>query len=613
MFRLKMCTLMIAFSLLGINSLIAQYPGDPFQAPVQMGSYITHGSAWGDYNNDGYDDLYFSNGEQGFQWVNLLFKNNGDGTFTEDTAAGTIVTDQYTSGGCSWGDFDNDGDLDLAVSQPFTHGSFPVNYSKVSLYVNNGDGTFSTGSYPDLTNEQSNRSKVAVFWGDWNNDGYLDAFVSNATFFGTGASHSLFTNNQSGTFTEESNNLANGTSARAGGSWADFDGDGDLDLVTISGAIGQKTVLWMNTGTDFVDYVLVNSGDPDGRTSETASWGDYDNDGDLDLFIGNSGDTPDAPEANMLFRNDGLDVNGDPILTPMDSSVGDIVTDVDLTVCSAWADFDNDGDLDLFVGNDGSYASGYRSRLYVNNGDGTFTKMTNTIVADSSSFARSAAWSDFDLDGDMDLVVGRDGPNRLYVNNGNSNNFVEVKLIGVNANKSAIGSIVRVKATVNGQPIWQMRDVNSQTGHGSHNSYRLHFGLGDAPQIDSLVIEWAGSNQVEVYKDLAVNDFYEFTENQPSAVENTVPQVVDQFQILPNYPNPFNPVTNLQFVLKEKNRIQIDLINTQGQKLTSIYQGIRPAGLNTIQFNAAKYSSGLYLVRYKGKNFERFQKILLVK
>ncbi len=593
--------------------LWAQYPNDPFQFPISIGSYITHGSAWGDYDNDGDDDLFFSNGEEGFQWVNHLYRNNGDGTFTKDTLAGTIISDQFTSGGVSWGDFDNDGDLDMVVGEPFTHGSFPTNYSKVSLYVNNGDGTFSAGNYPTLTNEESSRSKVGAFWGDWNNDGYLDVFVSNANFIGTGTNHSLFTNNNDGTFTEESNNLTNGTSARAGGSWADFDGDGDLDLVTLSGAIGQQTVLWVNTGSDFVEHVLINNGETDGRTSETASWGDYDNDGDLDLFIGNAGDTPDAPEKNILFRNDGLDSNGNPIMTRMDSTVGDIVTDVDLSLCSAWADFDNDGDLDLFVGNDGGYSAGYRSRLYVNNGDGTFTKKTNTIVADSASFARSAAWSDFDLDGDVDLIVGRDGPNRLFVNNGNSNGFVEIKLTGVKANKSAIGTIVRVKATINGEAVWQMRDVNSQTGHGSHNSYRLHFGLGDAFEIDSLVIEWAGSGTVDVYTGLAANDFYEFTETNTSNLEIDPTTIVEQFKILPNYPNPFNPETRLRFVLKKTGKMQIDLYNLAGQKLFTIYKGIRRAGLNEVTFNGVSLASGMYLVKYKSEHSEQFQKILLVK
>ncbi|APF18505.1 hypothetical protein Calab_2898 [Caldithrix abyssi DSM 13497] len=610
---IKFHTLIIILVLF-FTSVWAQYPNDPFQFPQELGTFITHASAWGDYDNDGDDDLYFSNGEEGFQWKNHLYRNNGDGTFTEDTLAGPIVTDEFTSGGVSWGDFDNDGDLDMLVSEPFTHGSFPTNYSKVSLYLNNGDGTFSVASAPTLTDEESSRSKVGGFWGDWNGDGFLDAFVSNANFIGTGTNHSLYTNNQNSTFTEESNNLSNGTSARAGGSWADFDGDGDLDLVTISGAIGQKTVLWVNTGTDFVDYVLINNGETDGRTSETASWGDYDNDGDLDLFIGNAGDTPDVPEKNILFRNDGLDANGNPIMTRMDSAtVGDIVADVDLTICSAWADFDNDGDLDLFVGNDGGYAAGYRSRLYVNNGDGTFTKKTNTILVDSASFARSAAWSDFDMDGDMDIVVGRDGPNRLFVNNGNSNSFVEIKLIGVNANKSAIGTIVRIKATINGTPVWQMRDVNSQTGHGSHNSYRLHFGLGDAFEIDSLVIEWAGSGSVDIYEGLAANDFYEFTEIGTSAIDDDLTAIADQFTVLPNYPNPFNPETRLRFVLKKSSKVTIELYNISGEKLATIYRGIRRAGLNQVTFNGAQFASGMYLVKYRTENAVKFQKILLVK
>ncbi len=514
------------FILILFNSIVfGQYADDPFQFPVGLGGYVTMGVNFGDYDNDGDVDMHFSNGTQGYTWPNHLFENDGNGNFTEVTGAGPIITEEYTSGGAAWGDYDNDGDLDLIVGHGFTRGSFPTNYSKVSVYQNNGDGTFSNAASSDLTAEESSRSKVGGMWGDYNNDGYIDAFISNAAFMGGGENHALYDNNQDGTFTEVSNNMTNsGSSARAGASWIDVDGDGDLDIVTVSGALGQKTVLWVNTGSNFEEHVLIESGPDEGRTSQAASWGDYDNDGDPDLFITNGGDSPDFPEANIIFRNDGVDVNGEPILTRVGSELGDIVTDEDLSMPSAWVDYDNDGDLDMFVGNDGGYPGGYRSRLYVNNGDGTFTKKTNTIVADSSSFCRSAAWADVNNDGFMDLMIGRDGPNRLYINNGNSNNYVHINLTGNDANKAAIGTIVRVKATINGEPVWQMRDVNTQTGYGSHNDLRLHFGLGNATVIDSIKIEWHGSGRVDVYKNVAVNQVLNYSE---SAGANRPPNAVN--------------------------------------------------------------------------------------
>lgn len=508
------------------TSLFAQYPDDPFQFPYQFNEkWVTPGVVWGDYNNDSYDDVYFSNGTQGYFWENDLYKNNANGTFTRQGSAGTIVTDTHTHAGCSWGDYDNDGDLDMVVANPQTKTGF---YSKVSLYKNNNDGTFSTVNTSPLTTESTSVSKVGAAWVDYNNDGYLDVCVSNSTFQGGGSKYTLYVNNKDGSFSSVTNNLTNNAqSARGGFSWADFDDDGDVDVVTCSGAMGQKTMLWVNDGSpnfNFTGYTLINSGAGIGKTSKGASWGDYDNDGDLDLYITDFGDGTSSPEANVLFRNDGKNESGDPVMTKLDAGVGDIVTDVDLSGGAGWADFDNDGDLDMFVGNDGNYSGGYRSRLYVNNGNGTFNKKTNTIVADSSSFARGMGWSDTDNDGDMDLLVGRDGKERLFGNNGNSNKWIELKLIGSTANKSAIGALVRVRTTVNSLAVRQMRDVSGQTGYGCQNSLRAHFGLGIATIIDSITIKWPGSGNTSVYTNITPNQIITYTEGQAA---NHRPQAVN--------------------------------------------------------------------------------------
>jgi len=504
--------------LLTLQNALAQYPDDPFQFKMQFSeAWVTPGVAWGDYDDDGYQDIYFSNGTQGYQWTNDLYKNNGNETFTRQSSAGTIVTDSYTHGGASWGDFDNDGDLDLVLANPFTRSSGFTNYSRVTLYRNNNNGTFSSVSTSPLTDEQTT-SKVMVGWVDFNNDRYLDVMVSNANFQGIAQNYTMYVNNQNGTFSSVSNNItSNAKSARSGFSWADFDDDGDQDVVTCSGAPGQNTTLWMNTGSNWTGYVLIASGAGIGKDTQGASWGDYDNDGDLDVFVANWGDqSAGAPEQNYLFRNDGKDGSGNPIFTRLDatSGIGEIVTDTDYSGAAGWADLDNDSDLDLFVGNDGGYAAGYRSRIYLNDGDGTFTRLSNTIFADSASFVRSGAWADYNNDGFMDILVGRDGRNRLFENNGNTNNWVEMDLVGVQSNRSAIGAIIRLDATINGQSVSLMRDVSGQTGFGGQSSLRVHFGLGDATTVESVNIHWPGSGNTSVSNNLSVNQVYTFTEGQ---------------------------------------------------------------------------------------------------
>ncbi|MBD3223248.1 MAG: T9SS type A sorting domain-containing protein [Caldithrix sp.] len=599
------------------KSLQAQYPDDPFQFPDTLGRWVTPGVLWGDFNEDGYDDIYFSHGAQGasaLQWQNELYENNGDGTFTKITEAGTIVTDEETSGGGAWGDYDNDGDLDMLIAQPFTYGSFPTNHSQVNLYANNnGDGTFSDASAGDLVADETSRSKAVAVWADYNNDGWLDAFVSNATFFGTKSQHALYVNNQDGTFTEESNNLTAGESVRGGVSWLDFDRDGDMDIAIASGSVGQSTVLWIDEGDDYYGDTLI-AGDQSGNGKDTQglSWGDYDNDGDFDLFLSNYGDNTDEPETNILFRFDSLDANGHPVFTK-DSLAGDIVTDEDLSMGSAWGDYDNDGDLDIFVGSDGAYSAGNSSRLYENNGDGTFSKKTNTIAADSATFARGLAWSDYDNDGDLDLLVGRDGKNRLFTNNGNSNNWLEIDLVGVNANISAIGAIVRVKATIDGQEVWQMRDVNAQTGYGSHNSLRLHFGLGDATVVDSLIIDWPGSGQQNIYEDVGVNSIVSFTENEPSAISDQDLKAPSSFRLFQNYPNPFNPNTTIRYALLQATNVNISIYNTLGQKIQTLVNRKQNAGVHQVKFNGEHLASGVYYYRIDAGSFSDIRKMVILK
>jgi len=568
------------------------YAQDPFEGPIRVldgDNNVSVGAAWADYDNDGDQDLYFSNGARGNAFVNYLYQNNGDGTFTKITT-GDIVTYNSISGGCGWGDFDNDGWLDLYVAEA----NDGLNGLPDKLYQNNGDGTFTDVDAGDLTNTSIATATGA--WADYDNDGYIDMVTSNVGTFGGPTNHHLFVNDRDSTFSSVSNNLTNGTSELGGIAWADYDNDGDMDVVMVSGNTSESTVLWTNTGSDFTSTVLLT-----GPDAKAASWGDYDNDGDLDLYITAYGDSQSDPDSNYFFINQ----NGTFTRVTDDT----IVNDTDFSYGSAWGDYDNDGDLDLFVANDGDTA---KSRLYINDGSGHFTRLRNSNIVDSVFFARGCAWADYDNDGDLDLIIGRDGPNYLFKNLGNSNHFINVHLTGVDANKAAIGAVVRVKATIFGNPVWQMRQVSTQTGYGSHNSLRLHFGLGDATTVDSLIIYWPGSGNVDEYTNLAYSAFYDMTEGNVSAIEETNGKAIT-FKLLQNYPNPFNPATNIVYDLPKSSVVRIDIYNILGQKVATPLNGYVTAGRHTLKFNASALPAGIYFYKMTAGKLIQTKKMVLAK
>ncbi len=600
----------IVIFLVGIAFSFAQdpfaYSGDIF------GGGYSNSANWIDYNNDGYQDIFIANGHNNAAHnFNYLYKNNGDGTF-DSIATGQIVTDDFVSGGCTWGDYDNDGDADLFVAEVYRVAStFPNSYKTIySLYENNGDGTFTrTDDHGDL-NTETEECGATASWADYNNDGYLDLAISTQyiKFQAAKNVNAVYLSNGDGTFTKQSNAITAQETHQGGVAWADYDQDGDMDLVTVAGGEFQNTWLFSNDGSaagySFSTDTLLKEQDAKG-----ASWGDYDNDGDFDLFISISGANLDAgavAQANMLFKNT------NNTFTP--DTISGLTTDTLYTNVSAWGDYDNDGDLDIFIGNAGGTTEKNKSYLYINNNDGTFSRLDNSILADSSTYTRTAAWGDYDNDGDLDLFLGRDGKNRLFTNQlDNENHFINIKLVGVTANKSAIGTIVKVKATISGQPVWQMREVSAQTGYGSQNSLRVHFGLGDATTIDSIEIDWAGSSTVDYALGVAADQFLTLTEGQVSAVSEDNALVPATTRLEQNYPNPFNPTTSIHYQLTEAGSVQLTVFNTLGQKVATLVNEKQIAGVHHVTFNAGHLPSGLYYYRLDTDGFTQVRKMLLVK
>lgn len=424
-----------------------------------------------DYDGDGLLDIFISNGPQAGQ-VDFLYRNLGLATFVPITGD-PLVSVAQSSDGATWADFDNDGDLDVFTATWWGQNNL--------LFTNDGDGTFTQVTTGPIVT-------VATFseagsWADYDQDGHLDLFVCNSA---GSLKNPLYRNNGDGTFTGVTTGpLVNDLAKSRVGVWADYDNDGDPD-VFVANEANQANGLYQNQGDGTFVRILTGAIFTDGGDSYGASWGDIDNDEDFDLFVANNGN-----EDNFLYSN-----NGDGTFTKI--TTDPVVTDGGWSVGSSFGDVDNDGDLDLFVAN-AFGPNNIVNFLYLNNGDGTFAKVTTGSVVTNTGWAYGCAMGDVDADGDLDIGVakclGANEPDVLYLNDGNANHWLSVTCVGVRSNRSAIGARVRIKATIDGSPRWQMREITSQSGYSGQNSLDAWFGLGDAAVAESLVVVWPSGLQ----------------------------------------------------------------------------------------------------------------------
>jgi hypothetical protein len=400
----------------------------------------TPGVVQGEYNNDGNPDLYVTNTHNN---NNFLYTNNGNGTFAK-ILSGEIVNDVSSSYVASWGDYDNNGTLDLFIANFFHENNL--------LFSNNGDATFTKILSESIVNDGEVSRNCS--WGDYDNDGFLDLFVANG--YGS-VNNFLFRNNGNATFAK------------------------------------------------ITSGIVVN----DGGNSSGGCWDDYDNDGYLDLFVANG-----LGEPNFLYNN-----NGDGTFTKI--TMGDIVADIATSVGGSWADNDNHGDLDLFVPN-----LDQNNFLYTNNGNGNFSKIITGIIVEDDGSSSGSSSGDYDNDGDLDIYVANvnNENNFLYNNDGNNNNWINIICKGTSStNYSAIGARVRIRSIINGLATWQFREITCQTSCRSQNSLNVEFGLGDATIIDSLIVEWPASDTTQVFAEVSVNQFLTIQEPSVPAIRSVVP------------------------------------------------------------------------------------------
>ncbi|HKD13526.1 MAG TPA: CRTAC1 family protein [Candidatus Angelobacter sp.] len=499
-----------------------------------------------DYDNDGFKDLFVS---RTFQ-PNQLFHNNGDGTFTDVTEKSGIGPDCCTTV-AAWGDYDNDGHLDLYVGRyldprkdiPTTF--YARNGEPNQLYHNNGDGTFT-----NVTERAGVGDKglcLGAVWGDYNDDGFPDLYVVND--FGR---KTLYRNNGDGTFkdvTVKSNTLAYGAGMSA--SFVDYDNDGKFDYYVTH---IRSEHAWFAEAPTVKRYML--------RCFSQGTWKT-----DMPLYMeimrqsgmGFVGVFQQMASGNTLLRNNG------------DGTFEDMTLHADANPPgwfwgAVFADFDNDGWQDLYaangwvynnkgteieldflynvVTNQKTYKTGIffdpdhfgtsswhgweRNRHLRSNRDGTFSEVGNAAGTDLLVNSRGVAVADFWNRGVMDMAIAASNDRHALLKNMAvyNRNWLQVELVGTKSNRDAVGA--RVTIYLNGAQ--QSREVVLGDSYGSQSSLRLHFGLNHHQNVDRLVVRWPASGIVQTFENVAVNRIVEITEGEDRLVEKRYASVMSTQQ-----------------------------------------------------------------------------------
>ena len=488
------------------------------------------GSVMDDFDGDG--DLDIMASSVGLRDQLRAVRNNGDGTFTDVTLEAGL---EGIVGGLNLvqADYNNDGFLDLLVLR----GGWLNEGHPNSLLRNNRDGTGA-----DVTEEAGLRAPSptqTAAWGDYDNDGWLDLFIGTETVQDETYPCQLFHNNGDGTFTDVAADAGVAVVGFVKGVvWGDYDNDGRLDLYVSHHLAQQPNQLFHNegpteTGTWRFRDVAADARVEGPPVSFPTWFFDYDNDGWLDLFVtgfsGTFGEIvleylgrPHRSQLPRLYRN-----NGDGTFTDVTRAAR--VDTILMAMGSNYGDLDNDGFLDFYVGTgDFDYRVLIPNRMFRNANGEFFQDVTASGGFGHLQKGHGVAFGDIDADGDQDIyhVVGGayEGDtfqNALYLNPGHGNSWITLRLQGVASNRAAIGARIRMRvATPTGD-----RDIHATVSSGGTfggSSLQQEIGLGRATAIRTLVITWPATGQTDVYADMGLNRAYRIREGDPTPTPLTL-------------------------------------------------------------------------------------------
>ena len=489
------------------------------------------GAAFFDYDNDNDLDVYFVNsadlpGHDSVETpINQLYKNNGKGKFTDVTQQAGVGDSGYGVG-CCVGDYNNDGYLDLYVT----------NYGDNILYKNNGNGTFT--DVTDQANVGDSRWGTGCSFADYDNDGDLDLYVANYVQFDfenhktcrfnnietycqpqdfQGESDLLYQNNGNGIFTDvtQEAGVYNTRGRGLGVVWGDYDNDRDPDIYVANDT--NDNYLYQNNGHGKFTNVAFYAGVALGENGEMGSgmgtdFGDFNNDGFLDLIVTNFQD-----EVAILYKNEGNGFFSD--ITYI-SGIGEKTLST-LGWGTTFFDYDNDGDKDLFVANghvcdninqiypEKTYSQ--TNQLFENLGNEVFREVTIPFGHDlhQKASSRGATFGDYDNDGDIDILITNSNRRAQLLRNdgGNQKNWIKIQIIGETSNRSGIGTRVEVAC----KDLVQVAEVKSGASYLCQNDFILHFGLDNYDAIEKITTTFTSGFIYEI-EQVSVNQTIQISE-----------------------------------------------------------------------------------------------------
>lgn len=601
---------------------------------VDHQGYMGGGGAFFDYDLDGHLDIYIAGGED----RDRLYKNNGNGTFTDmSLMAGLDSTATVYTHGIVTGDIDNDGDRDLYLT------TWDMNnvqaYSRNYLYENNGDGTFTDISESAGIHLDSTWSTAATFL-DYNLDGYLDIYVVNYVEYVAflrdsltneinGFDHTCFPNyfyinNGDNTFTEQAvayglDDIGCGLAVAA----TDYDSDGDTDIM-VANDFGEWVVpnkLYRNDYPmdGFSDVSAASSADV-GIYGMGVAIGDYNEDGHLDYYITNLG-------SNALLQS-----QGDGTFVEFAAAADVLNTSYESLLVTSWGtaffDYDNNTSLDLGVTNGYVPAAEFigttnldPNKMYNNNGDGTFSDVSESLGLADENVGRGMAIGDYDNDGDVDILVMNlsvfvtDNPLvNLYRNDtGGNNNWSKVYLEGTNSNRDAFGAQVRLFA--DGRSF--IREIGGGSSHASQNESVAHFGLGTIAEIDSIIVQWPGGF-TEAICNPPVNQTLNLIEGQGLGFCMTtgMHNLNDLGFGLEVSPNPVTDESTILLEIPKEADISLEVQDVLGRTISTVFTGRLQDGIHNFLLSESitePYSNGIYFITLSTEEGVLSEKILLQK
>jgi len=545
-------------------SFLGAYTGGPFAARTD-GPLGHDGSSQGvaliDFDSDGDLDLHVVQAGTADQ----LLRNNGGGSF-EDVADG-LLADAGQGRSAAWADYNHDGFVDLYLGKD---GEANL------LLAGDGAGGFTPAAAVGIDDAGPARSVSFV---DFNLDGILDIYTVNY-----GAANRLLRSlgDIGGglyIFTPETGHVANEGQGNAA-AWGDADLDGRPELYLVN-AFNANALLG-NLAIGF-DDVTGNAGLDNVGNGSGAAWGDYDNDGDLDLYLANHG------MADVLFRNSG----NFAFSTVPGENLGDPGNGRGVV----WADFDNDTNLDLYISRQDQ-----QDLMLLGDGSGSFLRVP-VGVAEAGMASNAVACGDIDGDGAVDLFISRQDESNVLMTNslatslGAGNHWFGVHLRGVTDNTSGLGA--RVTLTAGG--ITQTRFISSGAGFLSSSALGAHFGLGVVDQVDRVDVYWPNGDH-QVIENRAADQVIHVTQGEDpiSPVDSAeIPQV----NRLGNaYPNPFNPMTTIEFALAQPGVTRLEVYTVDGRRIRTLVSGQLASGPHRVTWDGTdrsgrRVASGSYFYR----------------